>query len=128
MKKEFHFIRKQHYVAILSLRISVKQKKLGYFIELHYIGVESVQIAKERVRYRVGQGGHGISEKDIEKRYIETFRQLNRILKECDIIAFYDNTENFRRFAICKNGELVRVSRNAPKWFSKIEFNRIKEV
>lgn len=98
-----------------------KAKKLGYFIELHYIGVESVQIAKERVKYRVEQGGHGISEKDIEKRYIETFRQLNRILKECDIIAFYDNTENFRRFAICKNGELVRVSRNAPKWFSKVD-------
>lgn len=99
-----------------------KAKKLGYFIELHYIGVESVQIAKERVKYRVEQGGHGIPEKDIEKRYIETFQQLNYILKECNLIAFYDNTESFRRFAICKNGELVRVSHNVPKWFSKIEF------
>ena len=99
-----------------------KAKRLGYFIELHYIGVESVQIAKERVKYRVEQGGHDIPEKDIEKRYIETFQQLNHILKECNLIAFYDNTENFRRFAICKNGELVRVSHNVPKWFNKIEF------
>ena len=99
-----------------------KAKKLGYFIELHYIGVESVQIAKERVKYRVKQGGHGISEKDIEKRYTETFQQLNKILKECDLIAFYDNTKSFRRFAICKNGKLIRVSHNVPNWFSKIEF------
>ena len=99
-----------------------KAKKLGYFIELHYIGVESVQIAKERVKHRVEQGGHGIPEKDIEKRYIETFEQLNLILKECNLIAFYDNTENFRRFAICKNGKLVRVSHNVPKWFPKIKF------
>ena len=99
-----------------------KAKKLGYFIELHYIGVESVQIAKERVKYRVKQGGHGISEKDIEKRYTETFQQLNKILRQCNLIIFYDNTKGFRRFAICKNGELIRVSHNVPNWFSKIEF------
>jgi len=47
-----------------------KAKKRGYFIELHYIGVESVDIAKERVLERVKQGGHGIAEKDIERRYV----------------------------------------------------------
>ena len=104
----------------------LKAKRLGYFIELHYIGVESVQIAKKRVKYRVEQGGHGIPEKDIEKRYIETFQQLNHILKECNLIAFYDNTENFRRFAICKNGELVRISQKVPKWFSNIESLNLK--
>ena len=77
----------------------LKAKSLGYFIELHYVGVDSVEIAKERVKYRVQQGGHGIPERDIEKRYEETFKQLNFILKECNLVAFYDNTESFRRFA-----------------------------
>ena len=99
----------------------LKAKKLGYFVELHYVSVDSVQIAKDRVKHRVENGGHGIPEKDIEKRYVETFQQLNCILKECNLIAFYDNTENFRRFAICKNGELIRVSHNVPEWFSKVE-------
>lgn len=98
----------------------LKAKKSGYYIELHYVGVENVQIAKERVHRRVKNGGHGISEKDIEKRYIETFHQLNCILRECDLIAFYDNTENFRRFAICRNGDIVRLSHSIPKWFSKV--------
>ncbi len=97
-------------------------KSLDYFIELHYVGVDSVEIAKERVKHRVLQGGHGIPEEDIEKRYIETFVQLNFILKECNLIAFYDNTESFRRFAICKNGKLVRISHKVPEWFSKVQF------
>ena len=63
----------------------------------------------------------GIPESDIEKRYVETFMQLNTVLKECNLIAFYDNTESFRRFAIYKNGELVRISSNVPTWFSKVE-------
>ena len=99
----------------------LKAKELGYFIELHYVGVESAQIAKDRVKHRVENGGHGIPEKDIEKRYVETFQQLNSILKECNLVAFYDNTESFRRFAICKNGKLVRISHNVPEWFSKVE-------
>ena len=78
-------------------------------------------IVRTRVKYRESQGGHGIPESDIEKRYVETFMQLNTVLKECNLIAFYDNTESFRRFAICKNGELVRISSNVPTWFLKVE-------
>ena len=74
----------------------LKAKELGYFIEVHYVGVNSVEIAKERVKYREAHGGHGIPESDIEKRYVETFMQLNTVLKECNLIAFYDNTESFR--------------------------------
>ena len=99
-----------------------KAKELGYFIEMHYVGLDTVETAKERVKYRVQQGGHGIPEEDIEKRYIETFQQLNLIGAECDLIAFYDNTNSFRRFAICKKGEMVRISSNVPEWFSKVCF------
>ena len=103
------------------IRNILKAKEYGYFIELHYVGVESAEIAKERVKYRVKQGGHGIPDADIERRYVETFIQLNRILKKCDLVALYDNSEQFRRFAIYKTGNLVRLSQNVPKWFSKIE-------
>lgn len=98
----------------------LKAKKSGYSIEMHYVGVESVEIAKSRVKHRVEKGGHGIPEADIEKRYKETFEQLNKIIVVCDLVVFYDNTESFRRFAICKNGKLVRLSHNIPRWFAKI--------
>lgn len=98
------------------LRNIRKAKEMGYCIEMHYVGVDSVNIAKERVKSRVKKGGHGISETDIEKRYVETFHNLKEILKDCDLAAFYDNTEEFRRFAIFRNGEVVRLSRILPKW------------
>lgn len=93
-----------------------KAKERGYFIELHYVGVNSVEIAKDRVKNRVLKGGHGIPESDIEKRYLETFYNLKEILGECDLAAFYDNTEEFRRFAIFRNGKVVRLSHTVPKW------------
>lgn len=96
-----------------------KAKELGYFVELHYVGVDNVDIAKERVRHRVQQGGHGIPEADIERRYIETFQQINLIIEECDLIAFYDNTQSFRRFAIYKNGKIAKLSKNVPIWFER---------
>ena len=38
-------------------------KSKGYRVVLHYIGVASLDIAKERVRQRVEEGGHGIDER-----------------------------------------------------------------
>ncbi|MEZ3506526.1 MAG: zeta toxin family protein [Lachnospiraceae bacterium] len=96
-----------------------KAKNRGYFIELHYIGVESADIAKERVAARIKQGGHGIAEQDIERRYIETFDNLKTVLPECDLAAFYDNTIEFRRFAIYKHGKPIRVSQEIPLWYEK---------
>ena len=83
--------------------------------------MNSVKIAKERVSYRVKNGGHGIEEKDIERRFKETFVNLNNIIKECDLVVFYDNTTNFRRFAIIKKGNVVRISKDIPKWFEKVD-------
>lgn len=98
-----------------------KAKEQGYFVELHYVGVDSVEIAKERVLKRVSQGGHGIPEKDIEKRYVETFKNLKIVLPDCDLAAFYDNTIEFRRFAIFRKGSLIRISHNVPRWYERVD-------
>ncbi|MDO4469370.1 MAG: zeta toxin family protein [Bacillota bacterium] len=99
-----------------------KAKEMGYRIELHYVGVDSVDIAKERVKLRVSEGGHGIPEADIERRYVETFKNLKDVLKYCDLAAFYDNTVQFHRFAIFRNGKIARVSNTLPIWFKEKEF------
>lgn len=39
---------------------------------------------------------------------------------ECDFVAFYDNTVEFKRFAIYKNGKSVRMARKVPKWFEGV--------
>lgn len=97
-----------------------KAKTLGYYVELHYIGVENVEIAKKRVAHRVSVGGHGIPEKDIERRYMETFENLNKIISEFDRISFYDNTTEFERFAVVEGGKTVILVKDIPKWFEKV--------
>ena len=95
-------------------------KKEGYLIEVHYIGLSSVELAKERVAKRVSEGGHGVNASDIERRYEQSFVNLKKILPICNLVALYDNTEEFRRFAIYKDGVLVRKSHKVPDWFEKI--------
>lgn len=94
-----------------------KAKKLGYRIELHYIGVNSVDIAKSRIAYRVEHGGHGIPDKDVERRYYESFEQLKNVMDKCDMIVLYDNTEAFSRFAIITNDGSILSDDKVPKWY-----------
>lgn len=100
-----------------TINAIIKAKEQGYIIELHYIGVDSVDIAKQRIRDRVEAGGHGIPEKDVERRYEESFKNLAAIIPHCDLVALYDNTNQFRRFAIIKQGKAVIMSRNVPQWY-----------
>ena len=84
------------------------------------IRVDSVEIAKKRVRYRVEHGGHGIPERMIEKRYSESLQNLQKVLPLCDLALMYDNTESFRRFAIYRRGTAARVSHIVPLWYVKL--------
>ena len=92
-------------------------KRKGFVIELHYIGLDNAKIAKERVAHRVSMGGHGVSDKDIDRRYEESFKGLKDVLPLCNLVAVYDNTKDFRRFAIYKDGSLVRKSHEIPLWY-----------
>lgn len=94
-----------------------KAKDCGYIIELHYVGLDSADLAKERVRFRVAHGGHGIPEELIEKRYKDSLLNLRKVLPLCDLAVIYDNTEKFRRFAIFRKGVPARISRNVPEWY-----------
>lgn len=96
-----------------------KAKELGYRVIIHYVGVDSADMAKMRVKERVKRGGHDIPDKDIERRYIESVENLKRIMSECDIIFFYDNTVSFNCFAVYKTGAGMTVYPDAPVWFKK---------
>ena len=98
----------------------MKRYMLGYSIEMHYVGVDSADTAKLRVKNRVEHGGHGIADEDVERRYVETLKSLKIVLPQCDLAAIYDNTESFRRFAIYKDGKCVRISNRVPEWYRGI--------
>lgn len=101
------------------MRLIQKAKQMGYVIEMHYVGVDSPEIANFRIVKRVEMGGHGIPKEDVEKRYFESLKNLKKVIDVCDLVALYDNTNEFRRFAIFKNGKPVKISQNIPEWYKK---------
>jgi predicted ABC-type ATPase len=67
-------------------------KKTGYQFHLFFIWVPSPEVSIQRVRERVAQGGHGIPEETIRRRYnrgIENFFRLYQPL--ADAWRVYDN-------------------------------------
>lgn len=97
-----------------------RAKEQGYLVEMFYVGLESSELAKERIASRVKYGGHGIPDKDVDRRYIESLNNLQKAISMCDLVSVYDNSDNFRRIAIYKNGKMCLLSRNVPEWFSRL--------
>lgn len=93
-----------------------KAKELGYKIYLYYIGVDSPEIAKERVRNRVLKGGHDISSEVIEKRYYESLENLKKIISKCDYVDIYDNTDIYKLVFSFANNEIIENSISSSKW------------
>ncbi|PAF52130.1 ATPase [Helicobacter sp. 13S00477-4] len=95
----------------------------GYKIHLYYVGVDSVEIAKQRVAMRVAKGGHDIAHSVIEKRYIQSFYNLNEVIDLCDEIYLYDNSVSLRYVGrIRKNQfESKNIIETMPKWIQRIE-------
>jgi predicted ABC-type ATPase len=67
-------------LATKIYKSKIEQAKLnGYKVTLLYFWLESIDLAKERVRNRVQEGGHNIPEHVIERRYISGLKNLFNI-------------------------------------------------
>ena len=53
------------YISIVK-----KAQSQGYFVTLIFFWLNSIELAKQRVKVRVTEGGHNIPEDVIERRYI----------------------------------------------------------
>jgi predicted ABC-type ATPase len=89
----------------------------GFLVHLYFVGVDDVKVAIERVHLRMAQGGHGIGDKFILKRYYQLNANLRRILPLCDAAILFDNTVRFRQIAILENKRLLDCDRDLPYWF-----------
>lgn len=56
-----------------------KAKEKGYTVTLLFFWLKSVQLAKERVKIRVKEGGHNIPNNVIERRYFRGIENLFKI-------------------------------------------------
>lgn len=54
----------------------IQAKKQGYNVTLLFFWLNNIELAKERVKIRVKEGGHNIPEKVIERRYLKGIYNL----------------------------------------------------
>lgn len=70
-----------------------KAHHLGYEIIIYYVSVDSADIAIKRIHERVKCGGHGINDQDVKRRFNESKNNLKKVLKYCNEVLFFDNTD-----------------------------------
>ena len=90
--------------------------KNGFYVEVYFVGVESAELAVERINQRVSAGGHGIPEKDVVRRYKESIDSLVRAIACCDEVNIYDNTTEFIKIAKFSKGQCDIKADVIPDW------------
>lgn len=95
-------------------------KEKGFTIHLYYVGVNSPEIAKERVKNRVLKGGHNIPDNIIEKRYYETLDNLKLILPKVDYAKIYDNSEKYKLCCSKFHSSYKILYQEIPQWLNNI--------
>lgn len=95
-------------------------KKKGYKLHLYYIGLESAEISKERIKNRVLKGGHDIPSEVIDKRYKETFENLKEILPLVDYARIYDNSNRYKLCYSKFSSSYIKVCDKTPLWLEKV--------
>lgn len=72
----------------------VAAKENGYRVTLLFFWLQNIELAKERVKIRVSEGGHNIEPEVIERRYIKGIKNLFDIyLPIVDGALIFDNSE-----------------------------------
>ena len=85
----------------------IRAKKQGYNISLLFFWLNSVELAKERVKNRVNEGGHHIPENVIERRYKKGLQNLFDVfLNLVDNALIIDNSYGKQELVAEKNGSL----------------------
>jgi predicted ABC-type ATPase len=68
-------------------------KEKGYFVTLLFFWLNDVNLAIERVKNRVSEGGHNIPEDVIRRRYFRGISNLsNKFIELCDFWIAIDNS------------------------------------
>ncbi|CAM3680422.1 zeta toxin family protein [Flavobacterium chungbukense] len=118
--KEVDFAFETTLSAKSYLSIVKKAQNQGYFVTLIFFWLSSVELAKQRVKIRVKEGGHNIPEDVIERRYERGIKNFFEIyLNNCDNVMLFDNSNKLPILIAEKemNEEIQIIDQNL---FSKI--------
>ena len=110
--------------TILKLIDKVREK--NYKLHLFYVSVGSPDISKERIKKRVADGGHHIPDEVVDKRYKESLKNFEKILKKFDNVVVYDNSVRFRTLLQIIDKKVIKIADDLPEWMENTINNNYK--
>jgi len=75
-----------------NLNLLCRAKKSGFFIRCIYVLTANPAVNVSRIKSRVANGGHDVPREKIFSRYKKALTLLPELVKVCDIMHIYDNT------------------------------------
>lgn len=84
-----------------NLNLLKRAKKAGFFIRCIYVLTANVAINIMRVHSRAADGGHDVPIDKIKSRYVKALNLVPELVKVCDVMHIYDNS-NERPYRIFK--------------------------
>lgn len=101
-----------------ALRQIEKAKEAGYNVEMHYVGLRSVEDHVKRVQQRVLGGGHNIPEEDIRRRFNTSLENLKTAAGQVDRLTIWDNS-HFPKSMVTMEKGLMFEREKLPQWFTE---------
>lgn len=114
------FARESTLSASFDCRLAEMAKSNGYTVSLIYMGLESPEMAVERVKNRHLNGGHFVPTNDVVRRYHRSLENIMPMLKKVDTAAFYDNSDLSYRLVIkLADKKVQEINLPLPVWLTK---------
>lgn len=103
-----------------KLQLIEDARRAGFLVTLLVVGLSDPQRLLERVRQRVGEGGHDVPAQRILARYPRTLTQLAVAVRRAHLALLYDSQEvapgTHRLVAVCQGASTRRQVEPMPAW------------
>lgn len=118
--RQQNFTRESTLTSNEILRTMQAAKDAGYKVTLMFVGVDSVETSKGRVRNRVREGGHNIPEEAQERRFERSFQNAPRAAAIADRAFFFHSGEaGYELVAEVENGLVTKIGLERVAWMGK---------
>ncbi len=104
-----------------ELELMRRAKESGYRIYLYFVCVASAEISKQRVAFRVTQGGVGLTDAKVVEQYERSLASLKEAVSLSDKAYLFDNTYSGASLKLEINGasEVIAHETRLPDWITR---------